>query len=162
MKKSFFSVLALLIFTPALNAAPIKSENNLNFPKIISYRSVSCSCCKKWVNHLRSNGLEVVDNIVEDISLIKEQYSIPNNFRSCHTAKMGNYLLEGHVPFQSIKKLNLKSPTIAGIAVPGMPHGSPGMEVHNHGSNSHDHYKSYEVFSFGENIKEEIFDKVIP
>ena len=162
MKKPFFSVLALLIFTPALNAAPIKSENNLNFPKIISYRSASCGCCKKWVNHLRSNGLEVVDNIVEDISLIKEQYSIPNNFRSCHTAKMGNYLLEGHVPFQSIKKLNLKSPTIAGIAVPGMPHGSPGMEVHNHGSHSHNHYKSYEVYSFGENIQEEIFDKVTP
>ncbi len=54
---------------------------------------------KKWVNHLRSNGLEVVDNILEDISLIKEQYSIPNNFRSCHTAEMGNYLLEGHIPF---------------------------------------------------------------
>ena len=130
MKKSFISVLALLIFTPALNAAPIKSESNLNFPKIISYRSVSCGCCKKWVNHLRSNGLEVVDNIVEDISLIKEQYSIPNNFRACHTAKMGNYLIEGHVPFESIKKLNLKSLTIAGIAVPGMPHGSPGMELH--------------------------------
>ena len=76
MKISFFSVLALLIFTPALNAAPIKSENNLNFPQIISYRSASCGCCKKWVNHLRINGLKVVDNIVEDISLIKEQYLI--------------------------------------------------------------------------------------
>ena len=75
---------------------------------------------------------------------------------------MGNYLIEGHVPFKSIKKLNLKSPTIAGIAVPGMPHGSPGMELHNHGSHSHDHYKSYEVYSFGENIQEEIFDKVTP
>ena len=75
---------------------------------------------------------------------------------------MGNYLLEGHVPFQSIKKLNLKSPTIAGIAVPGMPHGSPGMEVHNNGSHSHNHYKSYEVYSFGENIEEEIFDKAFP
>ena len=117
---------------------------------------------KNGLTILRSNGLEVVDNIVEDISLIKEQHSIPNNFRSCHTAKMGNYLLEGHVPFQSIKKLNLKSPTIAGIAVPGMPHGSPGMEVHNHGSHSHYHYESYEVYSFGENIREEIFDKVTP
>ena len=61
-----------------------------------------------------------------------------------------------------LKKLNLKSPTIAGIAVPGMPHGSPGMELHNHGLHSHDNYKSYEVYSFGENIQEEIFDKVIP
>ena len=162
MKKSFFSVFVLLIFAPALKAAPIRSENYMIFPKIISYRSASCGCCKKWVNHLISNGLEVVDNIVEDISLIKDQYSIPNNLRSCHTAKMGNYLIEGHVPFESIKKLNLKSPTIAGIAVPGMAHGSPGMEVHNHGSHSHDNYKSYEVYSFGENIQEEIFDKVTP
>ena len=162
MKKSIFSILALLIFAPSLSTAPIRSGNNLNFPKVTSYRSDSCGCCKKWVNHLKNNGLEVVDNVVEDISLIKNQYSIPNNLRSCHTAKMGNYLLEGHVPFESIKKLNLKSPNIAGIAVPGMPHGSPGMEVHNHGSHSHDHYKSYEVFSFGENMKEEIFDKVTP
>ena len=106
MKISFFSVVVLLIFAPALNAIPIRSENDLNFPKITSYRSASCGCCKKWVNHLRSSGLEVVDNIVEDISLIKDQYSIPNNLRSCHTAKMGNYLIEGHVPFESIKKLN--------------------------------------------------------
>ena len=117
---------------------------------------------KKWVNHLRINVLEVVDYIVEDISLIKEQYSIPNNFWSCHTAKMGIYLLESHVPIQSINKLNLKSPTITGIAVPGMPHGSPGMELLNYGSHSHDYYKSYKVFSSRENIKEEIFDKVIP
>ena len=162
MKKSLFSILVIFIFAPYLIAAPIRSENNLNFPKVTSYRSASCSCCKKWVNHLRSNGLEVVDNVVEDISLIKNKYSIPNNLRSCHTANMGNYLLEGHVPFESIKKLNLKSPTISGIAVPGMPHGSPGMEVHNHGSHSHNLYKSYEVFSFGDNNQEKIFDKVTP
>ena len=117
MKISFFSVVVLLIFAPALNAIPIRSENDLNFPKITSYRSASCGCCKKWVNHLRSSGLEVVDNIVEDISLIKDQYSIPNNLRSCHTAKMGNYLIEGHVPFESIKKLNLKSPTLSLIHI---------------------------------------------
>ena len=162
MKKSLFSILALLIFAPSLSTAPLRSENNLNFPKVTSYRSASCGCCKKWVNHLRSNGLEVVDNVVEDISLIKNQYSIPNNLQSCHTAKMGNYLLEGHVPFESIKKLNLKSLTIVGIAVPGMPHGSPGMEVYDHGSHSHNQYKSYEVFSFADDNREEIFDKVTP
>ena len=76
MKKTFFPVVVILIFAPALNAATIRSENNFNFQKISSYRSASCGCCKKWVNHLRSNGLEVVDNVVEDISLIKDQYSI--------------------------------------------------------------------------------------
>ena len=133
-----------------------------NLPKVISYRSASCSCCKKWVNHLRSNGLTVFDNIIEGISSIKIQYSIPNNLRSCHTAKIGNYVLEGHVPFKSIRKLNLNSPNISGIAVPGMPHGSPGMELHNHELHSHNHYKSYEVFSFRKNTKEEVFDTVTP
>ena len=74
---------------------------------------------------------------------------------------MGNYFIEGHVSFESIQKLNLKSLTIAGIAIPAMPYGSPAMEVHNHGSHSHYHYKSYEVF-FGDNIKQELFYKNSP
>ena len=156
----FSGFLIVNIFNSQESSA--KTKGNIEIPKVVSYRSASCGCCKKWVNHLRSSGLEVVDNVVEDISAIKIQYQITNNLRSCHTAKMGNYLIEGHVPFESIKKLNLKSPTIAGIAVPWMPHGSPGMELHNHGSHSHKHYKSYKVYSFGENIEEEIFDKVIP
>ena len=161
MKKTY---LTILIFTFSMSAFSSEAFNQIvnNEDALLVHKTPTCGCCKKWVNHLRSSGLEVVDNVVEDISIIKDQYSIPNNLRSCHTAKMGNYLIEGHVPFESIKKLNLKSPTIAGIAVPGMPHGSPGMEVHNHGSHSHDHYKSYEVYSFGENIQEEIFDKVTP
>ena len=162
MKKLIFPIFALLTFTQAINASSIKGENKLNLPEVISYRSASCSCCKKWVNHLRSNGLIVVDNIIENISSIKNQYSIPNNLRSCHTAKMGNYILEGHVPFESIKKLNLNTPNILGIAVPGMPHGSPGMEINNNESHSHNHYESYEVFSFGGNMKEEVFDTVTP
>ena len=89
MKNSLFSILTLLIFAPSLSATPIKSENILNFPKVTSYRSASCGCCKKWVNHLRSNGLEVVDNIVEDISLIKNQYSIPNIYSLVIQQKWG-------------------------------------------------------------------------
>ena len=162
VKKFIFSIFVLLTLTPAANSSSIKKENKFNLPEVISYRSASCSCCKKWVTHLRSNGLIVFDNVIEDISTIKNQYAIPNNLRSCHTAKMGNYILEGHVHFESIKKLNLNSPNISGIAVPGMPPGSPGMELHNHESHSHNQKKSYKVFSFGEDIKEEVFDTVIP
>ena len=114
--------------------------------KLISYRTTSCGFCKKWIKFLRDNGLEVVDNVVAYISLIKNQCSISNNLKSCHTAEMGNYFIEGHVLFESIKKLNLKSPTIAGIAIPAMPYDSPAMEVHNYGSYSHYHYKRYEVY----------------
>ena len=69
--------------------------------EVVSCRSASCGWCKKWINHLRDNRLEVV----EDISEIKNQYKIPNNLRSCHSAKIGNYIIEGHVPIESINKL---------------------------------------------------------
>ena len=81
------------------------TQENIDIPKVVSYRSASCGCCKKWINHLRGNGLEVVDNIVQDISVIKNQYQIPNNLRSCHSAQIANYTIEGHVPIESINKL---------------------------------------------------------
>ena len=81
------------------------TQENIDIPKVVSYRSASCGCCKKWINHLRNNGLEVVDNIVKDVSVIKNHYQIPNNLRSCHSAQIDNYTIEGHVPIESI---NLK------------------------------------------------------
>ena len=141
-----------------ISAAP---QENIDIPKVVSYRSASCGCCKKWINHLRDNGLEVVDNIVEDVSLIKNQYQIPNNLRSCHSAQIANYTIEGHVPIESINKLFIEKPNINGIAVPGMPIGSPGMEMHSHESHSHD-YENYKVVSFSKTGKTKIFDKISP
>ena len=114
----------LIVNTFNAQESNAKTQENSNTLKVVSYRSASCGCCKKWVNHLRNNGLEVVDNIVEDMSKIKEQYYVPNNLRSCHSAKIGNYIIEGHVPIKSINKLFKEKPSISGIAVPGMPHGS--------------------------------------
>jgi len=137
------------------------TQENIIKPKVVSYRSASCDCCKKWINHLRENGLEVVDNIVEDVSVIKNQYQIPNNLRSCHSAQIDNYTIEGHVPIESINKLFREKPNINGIAVPGMPLGSPGMEMHSHESHSHD-YENYKVVSFSKTCKTKIFDKIFP
>jgi len=137
------------------------TQENIDIPKVVSHRSASCGCCKKWINHLRNNGLEVVDNIVEDVSVIKKQYQIPNNLRSCHSAQIANYTIEGHVPIKSINKLLREKPIIKGIAVPGMPLGSPGMEMHAHNSHSHD-YENYKVVSFSKTGKTKIFDKIYP
>ena len=152
-----------MLFANTNNVHRISAETleNIDIPKVVSYRSASCGCCKKWINHLRDNGLEVVDNIVEDVSAIKIQYQIPNNLRSCHSAQIGKYTIEGHVPIESIKKLLEEKPLISGLAVPGMPHGSPGMEIHSHESHSHD-YESYEVVAFSESGKTKIFDKISP
>ena len=155
----FSGILFTNIINPNKNIA--LTQENIDIPKVVSYRSASCGCCKKWINHLRDNGLEVVDNIVEDVSAIKIQYQIPNNLRSCHSAQIGKYIIEGHVPIESINKLLEEKPLISGLAVPGMPHGSPGMEIHSHESHSHD-YESYEVVAFSESEKTKIFDKISP
>ena len=151
----------LIVNTINAQESTAKNQENIYIPKVISYRSASCSCCKKWVNHLRDNGLEVVDNIVEDVSVIKKQYQIPNNLRSCHSAQIANYTIEGHVPIESIDKLFKEKPRIKGIAVAGMPLGSPGMEMHSHDSHSHD-YENYKVVSFSKTGKTKIFDKISP
>ena len=87
------------------NKSSSKTNKNIYIPKVVSYRSASCDCCRKWINHLRDNGLEVVDNLVENISEIKNQYQIPNNLRSCHSSKIGDYSIEENVPIDSIKKV---------------------------------------------------------
>ncbi len=152
-----------MLFANTINIHRISAatQENINIPKVFSYRSASCGCCKKWINHLRDNGLVVVDNLVEDVSVIKNQYQIPNNLRSCHSAQINNYTIEGHVPIQSINKLFREKPNINGIAVPGMPIGSPGMEMHSHESHSHD-YVNYKVVSFSKTGKTKIFDKISP
>ena len=152
-----------MLFANTINVHRISAatQEHIHIPKVVSYRSASCGCCKKWINHLRDNGLEVVDYIVEDVSEIKTQYQIPNNLRSCHSAQIANYTIEGHVPIESIDKLFREKPNINGIAVPGMPLGSPGMEMHSHESHSHD-YENYKVVSFSKTGKSKIFDKIAP
>ena len=98
--------------TTSVSRISAATQENIDIPKVVSYRSASCGCCKKWINHLRDNGLEVVDNIVEGVSAIKIQYQIPNNLRSCHSAQIGKYTIEGHVPIESIKKLLEEKPLL--------------------------------------------------
>ena len=164
-RKNLLNSLAFsgVLFVNTLNPQGISAESqkSIDIPKVVSYRSASCGCCKKWVNHLQDNGLKVVDNVVEDVSVIKNQYQIPNNLRSCHSAQIDNYTIEGHVPIESINKLFREKPNINGIAVQGMPLGSPGMEMHSHESHSHD-YENYKVVSFSKTGKTKIFDKISP
>jgi hypothetical protein len=92
------------------------------------YKTPTCGCCKSWVEHLQQNGfaVEVVD--MPDLSAVKAKYKVGGNLESCHTALVDNYVVEGHVPADLILKMLKEKPAIAGLAVPGMPAGSPGME----------------------------------
>jgi len=103
------------------------------------YKSPTCDCCNKWIEHLQSNGLKV--RAINEINMnkIKTDKGVPAQLRSCHTAVINGYVVEGHVPAEDIKKLLSEKRKVAGLSVPQMPMGSPGME----GSRK-DPYKVYE------------------
>jgi hypothetical protein len=96
------------------------------------YKNRYCGCCHKWVEHLRVSGLTVDVHDVDSTSSVRSMLGVPDTMASCHTAVAGEYWVEGHVPADLVKQLLAEKPAdIAGIAVPGMPIGSPGMEGHN-------------------------------
>ncbi|WP_281647299.1 DUF411 domain-containing protein [Parendozoicomonas sp. Alg238-R29] len=105
------------------------SSNDL--PDITVYKSATCGCCSKWVEHLEDNGFNVVSQNVTNLSDYKQKANLPNGLGSCHTAFVGGYAIEGHVPAADIKAMLQNRPEITGLAVPGMPMGSPGMEYNN-------------------------------
>jgi hypothetical protein len=93
------------------------------------YKSPSCGCCSQWVDYMRKNGFEAKVQNVDNIGALKLKLGVREEFSSCHTTEVGGYIVEGHVPVESVQRLLKERPKIAGIAVPGMPMGSPGMEV---------------------------------
>jgi hypothetical protein len=94
---------------------------------ITVYKSSSCGCCAKWVDHVRDNGFKPAVHDEEDMDTIKAQLGVPAGVRSCHTALVGKYLIEGHVPAADIHRLLSEQSRVAGLAVPEMPSGTPGM-----------------------------------
>jgi hypothetical protein len=117
--------------TPPAAAAPVAV-----------YKSATCGCCAKWNDHMRSAGFTVNSTDLPDVAPMKDKHGVPAALRSCHTAIVGGYVIEGHVPADVVKKLLRERPAIVGIATPGMPSGSPGMEVPG------GHVDSYNVMSF--------------
>lgn len=122
MKKSTLAAFgaALMMLSTAAHAA-----------SMTVMKSPSCGCCAKWVEHARAHGFTVKVVNVDDIMAVKTKHGIPTNLVSCHTTLVNGYVVEGHVPAADIKKLLAAKPKARGIAVAGMPMGSPGME---HGS----------------------------
>ncbi len=93
------------------------------------YKDPSCECCTAWVKHLQANGLITAVEVRDDLASLKRSLGVPDALTSCHTATVGEYVLEGHVPAREIKRLLSEKPKARGLAVPGMPVGAPGMEV---------------------------------
>ena len=106
----------------------MSSATPAELPAVTVYKSPTCQCCAKWVDHLQANGFEVTTSDRSDMQQVKQHYNVPRELASCHTAVVGGYVVEGHVPADEIKRLLAERPSVAGLTVPGMPVGSPGME----------------------------------
>lgn len=98
-------------------------------PVVEVYKTPTCGCCSKWVDHLKANGFTVVTTDLDDLDAVKKKHGVPTDLASCHTAVASGYAIEGHVPAADIARMLKQRPQILGIAVPSMPAGSPGMEV---------------------------------
>lgn len=124
MKRIIFLIILIL---GVIFVAGCSSAERADVGKVVVFKSSTCGCCALYANELKKQGFDVktVDTIF--MSSVKEKYNIPQNMASCHTTTIGDYFIEGHVPIQAIDKLLEEKPDIDGIALPGMPSGSPGM-----------------------------------
>lgn len=120
-------------------------------PVVAVYKDPGCECCARWVKHLSASGFVTTVRDTPDMASIKRTMGVPDALQSCHTAVVGKYVVEGHVPADAIKKLLAEKPAVIGLAVPGMPVGSPGME----GSPK----QPYSVIAFERDGKTRVFMK---
>lgn len=97
-------------------------------PRVLVYKNPSCGCCGEWIKHMRANGFRVEARDVADVAPIRRDNAVPEALASCHTALVGGYVIEGHVPAADVWRLLRERPAVKGLAVPGMVVGSPGME----------------------------------
>jgi len=120
--KSLPHLMSLLVLSSATQVMAVEP------PTVEVYKTLSCGCCGFWVEHMQQSGFKVNVHNVRDVTPVRENSGVPDAMASCHTALVGGYSIEGHVPAADIKRLLRDRPKATGIAVPGMVQGSPGME----------------------------------
>lgn len=125
-----------------------------DLPTVLVYKTPTCGCCNGWVEHLEAAGFTVDARNVTDLMSVKRDGGVPPQMSSCHTAIVDGYVVEGHVPAEQVKRLLAERPDVAGIAVPGMPTGSPGMEGRNP--------RPYQVLSFAHGGEAAVYAEVDP
>lgn len=136
--KSLKMILGVMLLMGAISG---QAQEAVADKEMTVYRSPTCGCCGKWIEHVKQNHFAIKDIVSDDMQAIKKKYGVPENLASCHTAIVDGYVIEGHVPAADIEKLLQTKPKVIGISAPGMPMGSPGMEM---GGRADD----YDVVSF--------------
>ncbi len=114
--------------TDSGNARLARTNSPAADSTLVVYKSPSCGCCANWVDHMIDAGFRVEVHDTEEVDDRKREYGVPRELVSCHTARIGGYVIEGHVPADLVSRLLRERPSVTGLAVPGMPAGSPGME----------------------------------
>lgn len=125
MTRNAVSILSVLLIGTATTLVGQQQAR----PTVDVYKSATCGCCSKWVEHLQANGFTVRTTNREDLADLKAKHGVPRRVQSCHMAVVNGYVVEGHVPAADVQRLLKERPAIVGLAVPGMPIGSPGMEM---------------------------------
>jgi hypothetical protein len=131
-------------------AAAMSAFAATQLPLVEVFKSPTCGCCGAWVDHLKAAGFPVKVIEVDDTTATRKRYGLPDKFGSCHTGIVAGYVVEGHVPATEVKRLIATKPAAIGLAVPGMPVGSPGMEYG-------DRRDSYDVFLVDKGGRETVF-----
>jgi hypothetical protein len=151
--KPFVTGLSAVVFISAALLSAQQKPTSAPRQKVTVYKTSSCGCCRLWVDHLKANGFDVqaMDVSSADVRAVSKTAGLKDEDTSCHTAKIDNYIVEGHVPAEDIKRMLKEKPAIAGIAAPGMPQGSPGMEQ---GSK-----EPYDVVAFTKDGKTTVYAK---
>ena len=148
----FTTTLGMLLGGAAVSALRPEVAQAANGPTAITvYKDPSCGCCTKWVTHLSANGFAPAVKDRSDMDALKDSMGVPVALRSCHTAVVGKYVIEGHVPAADVKRLLATTPKgVLGLAAPGMPSGSPGMETPGRAD-------KYDVVAFSAGGKSHVF-----
>jgi hypothetical protein len=120
-RRSVLGVVAAALFVP-------RSSGFAETSNILVHKDPDCGCCTGWVRHLKDAGFAVAVEETTDLQPVRKRSGVPADLAACHTAEVDGYVLEGHVPAAAVRRLLDKRPTAIGLAVPGMPAGSPGME----------------------------------
>jgi hypothetical protein len=143
------SVIVTLMMCAGLLAAASAQRPAATMVQV--YKSPTCGCCSQWMEHLRQHGFSVQSTDLEDVTAIKAKHGVPKQVQSCHTALVGGYVVDGHVPAADVQRMLKERPAIVGIGVAGMPIGSPGMEVPGVKP------QAYSVMAFDKQGKSEIY-----
>ena len=141
---------SLMLSQPGSHSEAIADSLSPEALQVTTFRSPTCGCCGAWIDHMKAAGFEVTDKVTEDMEGVKREHNVPEDLSACHTAIVGGYVVEGHIPAADVQRLLMEKPNVVGITVPGMPLGSPGMESGNI-------KEPYEVLTFDQSGQTTVF-----